>query len=562
MTIQDILSAILSLVAGIGVFLVACKMMSTGMENLSGDRLKAMFKKVSGNPFLGVGIGAFATAIIQSSGATTVMVLGFVNARIMSMFQAVTLIYGASIGTTITGQIVALGMFGKNTISTTVIFSAFAGIGAFIALFAKKGRSQDMGSMLAGFGMLFVGLALMSSSMSTFAQDESVKGLLESIQNPILLIIIATILTAIINSSSVMTSIAITMVFAGLISLDQGIYLALGANIGACITGLMASLTGSVEAKRCAIINVIYKVIGVILFVIVANIMKVASGGTLSYGVLFERMFPNVPQTQLAMFHTFFNCIIVLISLPFTNMFIRWSQKLIPYKVKLEGEGKEGPKLYYINDNMLRTPTVAIEQLKQEVINMAQISIENFKLACNIVCTLNYDEVETFRDNEVELNYLNKEIVRFVVKLSQAKLNEKDRLYLSTVIKSASDLERVGDYAENIVEYADSLNSKDRFSPEAVNEINYVKDKIEELYDKTMFAYINNDVSLMDEINEIEDIIDDKTKEMELKHIERLGEGICTANVGAQYLSIATNIERIGDHYVNVSKAVTNSNMY
>lgn len=561
MDLLTVSTAVLTLVAGIGVFLVACKMMSNGMETLSGDRLKALFKKVSGNAFIGVGIGAFATALIQSSGATTVMVLGFVNAKIMSLFQACVIVYGASIGTTITGQIVALGMLG-DTISTTVIFSAFAGIGAFISIFAKKDKSKNVGLMLAGFGMLFVGLALMSTSMKDFAANDQVKSILETIQNPVVLVIVGTVLTAIVNSSSVMTSIAITMVFSGLISLDQGIYLALGANVGACITGILASITGSKDAKRVCFVNVIYKIISVIIFIIAGYGMSVLSGDTLSFGSLFEKMFPGKPQVQLAMFHTFFNCIAVLLMLPFTVLFIRWSGKFFYNKTVQEAENPNAPRLYYINDNMLRTPPIALAQLKNEIVNMADISLRNFHTACDIVCSLEYKEIEQFRYNEIELNFLNNELVKFVVKLSDLSLNEKDRLYLSTTLKTISDLERVGDYAENIVEYADSLrNNSDKFSPEAIQEIREVEQMVENLCDRVLKAYIHEDVSYLPEIEMIEDSIDEKTKTMERNHIRRLSEGVCTPNVGAQYLSLATNIERIGDHYRNVSKALKNSNL-
>ncbi len=562
MDTQSIIIAIMSLIAGLGVFLVACRMMSTGMETLSSERLKKMFQKVSSNPFLGVGIGAFTTSIIQSSSATSVMVLGFVNAGIMSMYQGMTIIYGASIGTTITGQIVALGMFGENTISAKIILSTFAGIGAFITIFVKNDKWKNIGSMLAGIGMLFVGLSVMSSSMAVFADDPNTKSFLQSIQNPILIVTIGTILTAIINSSSVMTSIAITMVFSGLISLDQGIYIALGANIGTCITDLMASLTGNIDAKRCAVVHVSYKTIGVIIFLIGAYFMKVFSGGDLTYGVLFERMFPNVPQTQLAMFHTFFNCAIVLIILPFTNILINLSKRIISSnKVTVETNSNK-PKLNYINDNMLSTPSVAVAQLKNEIVGMAKISLDNFNRACGIICSLDYKDYNVFRKDEEQLNFLNKQLMRFVVKLSNQKLNEEDRLYISTTFKTISDLERVGDYAENILENADSLkNNQDRFSEDAVKEIENVRLQVNLLYKEALKAYIKHDLSNWNIINETEDKIDNMTKEMEINHIRRLEDGECSVNVGAQYMSLATNIERIGDHYLNVAKAVVNANL-
>ncbi|MCF0163679.1 MAG: Na/Pi cotransporter family protein, partial [Bacteroidales bacterium] len=235
MSTVTIVSAILSLIAGIGIFLIACQMMSTNLESASSRKLKNLFSKASKSDLVGVGIGTVGTAAIQSSGAVTVMVIGFVNAGIMSLRQAATIIYGANIGTTVTAQIVALGMFGGGGLSTTVIFAAFAGIGAFTSLFAKNNSLKQIGGIMTGFGMLFVGLEMMSSSMDSFAQLDSVKMFLASIKNPILLVLIGAIFTAIIQSSSVMTSIAIAMVFTGLITLDQGIFLTMGSNIGSCV---------------------------------------------------------------------------------------------------------------------------------------------------------------------------------------------------------------------------------------------------------------------------------------------------------------------------------------
>ena len=268
MGINDIVTAILHLVAGIGIFLVACSMMSSNLESLSSNKLKSLFSKASKSKMLGVGIGTVGTAAIQSSGATTVMVIGFVNAGIMSLTQAATIVYGANIGTTVTGQIVALGMFGGDMLSTTVIFSALSGVGAFIVTFAKSDTAKKTGGILAGFGMLFVGLSMMSGSMESFAKLDAVKNFLAGIDNIVLLIVIGAILTAIIQSSSVMTSVAITMVVAGLITLEQGIFLTMGSNIGSCAVALMAGLTGGKNAKRTACIHLIFNLSGVVVFTI------------------------------------------------------------------------------------------------------------------------------------------------------------------------------------------------------------------------------------------------------------------------------------------------------
>ena len=250
-----VISAILTLLAGIGIFLIACQMMSSNLEAASSERLKHMFAKASKSKLLGVGIGTLGTAAIQSSGATTVLTIGFVNAGIISLSQAATIIYGANIGTTVTAQIVALGMFGGGGISTSVIFSAFAGMGAFLSMFSKKSSWKTMGGILTGFGMLFVGLSLMSGSMEDFANLDSVKTFLASIGSPILLVVLGAIFTAIIQSSSVMTSIALAMVVTGLVSLEQGIYLTMGSNIGSCVVAIIAGITSSKNAKRTALIH-------------------------------------------------------------------------------------------------------------------------------------------------------------------------------------------------------------------------------------------------------------------------------------------------------------------
>ena len=299
-----ITTAILTLLAGIGVFLVACQMMSAHLEAVSSKRLKQLFSKTGKNKWLGVGIGTVGTAAIQSSGAVTVMVIGFVNVGILSLAQAATIIYGANIGTTVTAQLVALGMFGTNTISTTVIFAAFAGIGAFMNLFGKRNTTKQIGGILTGFGLLFVGLSMMSDAMDDFAALDSVKRFLAGINNVVLLVLVGAVLTAIIQSSSVMTSIAITMVVSGLITLDQGIYLTMGSNIGSCVVAIIAGLTSGTSAKRTALIHLIFNVMGVVLFLLIGFLLRMTTGGDWSFGHLFERMFPAAPQLQLAMFHT------------------------------------------------------------------------------------------------------------------------------------------------------------------------------------------------------------------------------------------------------------------
>lgn len=556
MTTTAIISAILTLISGIGIFLIACKMMSDNLEAASSNKLKQLFSKASGSKWLGVGIGTLGTAAIQSSGATTVMVIGFVNAGIISLTQAATIIYGANIGTTVTAQIVALGMFGKDSISTTIIFSAFAGIGAMTSLFGKKAKTKTWGGILAGFGMLFVGLSMMSSSMSDFAALDSVKMFLARIGNPILLVVIGAILTAIIQSSSVMTSIAIAMVVTGLINLDQGIFLTMGSNIGSCVVAIIASISGSKNAKRTALIHLIFNISGVVLFLVAEGIITLATSGRITYGTMFASLFPSAPQTQLAMFHTVFNVITVLAIMPLTNHLVSLVTRIIPESN--DADNANQPHLYYIDYNMLKTPPIAVEQTKKEIINMAQIAKDNFDLSLDIITTLSFSEISTFRKREEELNYLNQSIVDFTTRLSNLRqLNSEDHRYLATTYRTVRDLERIGDYAENIIEYAESLRDLGmKFSNEAIHEIQVSKNLISRLYGLIIKAYIDKDNESLEAANIVEDSIDDFTKGMEEKHICRLSDGLCSAAVGAQYLSLSSNVERIADHFINVAKTI------
>ncbi len=549
-------SAILTLLAGIGIFLVACQMMSSNLESASSAKLKSLFAKASKSKLIGVGIGTVGTAAIQSSGATTVMTIGFVNAGIISLTQAATIIFGANIGTTVTAQIVALGMFGSNALSTTVIFSAFAGIGAAIATFAKTSAAKTWGGILTGFGMLFVGLSLMSGSMEEFAALDAVKMFLAGINNPLLIVLIGTVLTAIIQSSSVMTSIALAMCVTGLISLDQGIFLTMGSNIGSCVVAIIAGMTSGTNAKRTALIHLLFNCSGVVVFLTAGWLMIALSGDTFGFGVIFERMFPGAPQTQLAMFHTFFNVMTVLLMLPLTGALVN----LVSRMVKEQNTAtQETLHLHYVDDNMLQAPPVAVGQTKREIIRMAELAMENFDRSISIITTLDFSEQETFARVETEINYMNRALVDFVVRLSdRGGLSGRDKLYLSTVYRTVRDIERIGDYAENIVEYATALkDAGDSFSENALYEISQLKILVHSLYDNVIAAYADENTACLEQANVIEEQIDEFTKKMEDSHIERLGKGICNANTGAQYMELSSNTERIADHLLNVAKTIT-----
>ncbi len=554
MDATQVLEYVLILVAGIGVFLIACSMLSSNLESLSSSKLRRLFEKTSDNKLAGVGIGAVTTAAIQSSGATTVMIIGFVNAGMISLGLAATMIYGANIGTTITAQIVALGMFGENTLSLAAIFAALAGFGAFLNIFAKKDKTKKIGGILTGFGLLFVGILLMTEFSTTqLAGDDAIKDFLLSIDNILLLLLLGIALTALVQSSSVITSLAIAMVCAGLIDLEQGIYLTMGSNIGSCVVAIMAGFTSGKNAKRTALIHLLFNVTGVVIFLIAGFILGFWD---ITYAGMFEAMFPDAPQTQLAMFHTMFNVVAVIIMLPLTGKLIQLVTKIIPDDSESEAES-DVPHMYYINSYMLRTPPIAVQQIKKEIVNMARIAMDNFNLSCKMICTKDLSEVDKFRRNENQLNYLNKGIVHYLVKLSSMELSAKDSLYISTAYHSITDLERIGDYAENIVEYTERfIENGESFSEFAIADIEKVRLLIQDLYESIMKSYTKVDLEELKHAFEIEEQIDIVTDKMVDDHIVRLNNGTCTAGVGAEYLLLVSNAERIADHFMNVGKTI------
>ncbi|MBO4695251.1 MAG: Na/Pi cotransporter family protein [Clostridia bacterium] len=549
-----ITKAILALIAGIGVFLIAVRLLSRNIEAVSGHRLKTLFSKTSKSKFLGVGLGTVTAAVIQSSGAVTVMVIGFINAGLMTLAQGATIAFGANIGTTITGQIVALGMFGNNTISTTIIFMSFAGIGAFMLLFAKKDMLQKIGSIIAGFGLLFVGLDTMASAMRVFAEMEGLTNFISQITNPILLVLIGTALTALLQSSSVMSSILITMVFSGLITMDQGTYVLIGSNIGAGIVAILASIGSTQDAKRVALIHIVFNIFGAVVFLVIGAIMKAASGGDITFGYIMHLMFPTAPQTQLAMFHTIYNVIKVLIFLPLTGVTCKLFTKII--KDKKPTQDDDAPKLMYIEDHFLKTPPIAVGMVKKEVERMMAIAVLNFNISIDIVCTLDFSSQEEFKKNENTLNFLNRAITKYIVKFPRDQISDIDNVFLSTIYHVVSDLERIGDYAENIVEYATSLQSgSNTFSEDAIKEVRNLQDIINELQGKVTTIFSEQSTALLQDAYDIEDDVDNITQEMADNHIKRLDEGICSPEVGALYLELTSNVERIADHFINVAKS-------
>ena len=544
----DIFYAFLSLLGGIGVFLYGMKLMGDSLEMVAGNEIKRMFAKISNKKLIGVGIGTVTTAVVQSSAAIIVMSMGFVNSGLMSLTQAITISYGANIGTCVTALIVAVGVGGFADVQLTVIFAALAGVGALMIMFTKKDKVKKIGGIITGLGMIFVGLSVMTSSMSIFSQSDKISAFLAKISNPALLLLFGILFTALIQSSSAVSGIVITMVASvpALLQFDQALYIILGSNIGTCITSLIAAIGTNTNAKRAAVINVFYKTVGVIIF------------GILSIWVPFGKMFSifKAPALQVAMFHLFFNVVATVIFFPFTNLMVKASEKIMPEKKKPVDENE--PHLYFLEERLLRTPPVAVAQLKNEIENMAEIAKTNFDKCMDAVMVGKVsDVIDEIAKNEKCLNFLNREITKYLVKLSQVDLSEDDKLLISTSYHTVSDIERIGDYAENISEYAEKMEAdKLTFSPKAISEIQTLKATITNLYDEVMKTYKEDTLDYIDKVNEYEESVDKQKEEMGERHIERMNKGECTPEVGAIYLSLSSNAERVADHMTNVAYAV------
>lgn len=544
----NVFYAFLSLLGGIGVFLYGMKLMGDSLEMVAGNEIKRMFAKISNKKLIGVGIGTVTTAVVQSSAAIIVMSMGFVNSGLMSLTQAITISYGANIGTCVTALIVAVGVGGFADVQLTVIFAALAGVGALMIMFTKKDKVKKIGGIITGLGMIFVGLSVMTSSMSIFSQSDKISAFLAKISNPALLLLFGILFTALIQSSSAVSGIVITMVASvpALLQFDQALYIILGSNIGTCITSLIAAIGTNTNAKRAAVINVFYKTVGVIIF------------GILSIWVPFGKMFSvfKAPALQVAMFHLFFNVVATVIFFPFTNLMVKASEKIMPEKKKPVDENE--PHLYFLEERLLRTPPVAVAQLKNEIENMAEIAKTNFDKCMDAVMVGKVsDVIDEIAKNEKCLNFLNREITKYLVKLSQVDLSEDDKLLISTSYHTVSDIERIGDYAENISEYAEKMEAdKLTFSPKAISEIQTLKATITNLYDEVMKTYKEDTLDYIDKVNEYEESVDRQKEEMGEHHIERMNKGECTPEVGAIYLSLSSNAERVADHMTNVAYAV------
>lgn len=552
---MEMLKSILFLLGGLGSFLVGLKMMGDNLQNIAGDRLKLLFNKVSNNKFMGIATGAGITAVIQSSSATTVMIVGFVNAGMMTLKQATSIIMGANIGTTITAQITAL-----QSLPITPFLAALACVGAFMAMFGKD-KLAKAGMLVSGIGIIFVGMKFMGDSMSNINNSPTVVKLLSSATNPFLLMLIGLVFTAIFQSSAATTSILITLcsVSSGdsgqLMTLQSAIFVTLGINIGTCVTAMLASIGANTNAKRASIIHLLFNVFGTLIFMILIFVAPLISK-KLAIDYWLAKAFPGVVSTQIAMFHTIFNIVSTLILLPFTGGLTKLATLIVRDKKKTnedEAEEKSDYKFAFIDERILKTPPIAIMMLRKEVVAMARMSKQNFDIAFDCLTKLNFDRQKEFEEREKNIDFLNKKLTKYAVKISAKDISYKEEKEIASFYHAISDIERVGDYAENICESAQELvEYKLNFSATAIEELNMMKSAVDKLYENVITGFEAKSIALKEEVEGYEDLVDTYNADLEKSHIARLHNNECSSESGGIFLSIVSNMERIADHFRNV----------
>lgn len=531
---MEYIYAFLALLGGLGALLIGFKLLSDNIEKLANSGLRKLFNKTVDNPFVGVGIGALVTAVIQSSSATTVMIVGFVNAGIITLYQATALIMGANIGTTITAQIAAL-----NSFDIAKFAIALTAVGAFMEMLLKKDKLKSIGLALCGLGLVFLGLAEMSSSMTIFRNSQAIVNILAYVDNPILLVLIGVGFTALIQSSSAVTTIVISMVSAGLIIGSGGnsaLFVILGSNIGTCITALLSSINGNTNAKRASLIHLMFNTFGTVIFVLALMIWKSFSTDIL------ETLFQH-PGTQIAMFHTLFNIINTIVFLPFIKVFVKISELLIKDKKE------KNQKITFMDERLLATPAVALSQLMKETVRLGDIAVESLNIAIDGFIKKDYDYAAKAHPLIEDVEILNKEIISYLVTVASCDLTIKEEKIISNLHHSLGDFIRLGEIADNIVRYTQIEIENDLiFSDSVFTSLNIMKDKLNELYNMTKEAFLNLDASKLEEIGQVEDEIDTLRTNLINDHIKRLEEGNCKPQSSGIYINLISNLERAGDH--------------
>ncbi len=531
---------ILELLGGLALFLYGMQMMSQGLEAAAGNRMKQILEKLTANRFLGVAVGAGITAIIQSSSATTVMVVGFVNSGMMTLQQAVWIIMGANIGTTITGQLIALDV--------GAIAPLFAFAGVVMILFLKKQKYTYFGQILAGLGVLFIGMGMMSASMTPLQQSDSFIHLMTTFSNPVFGILAGAVFTAIIQSSSASVGILQALAVSGLIGLDGAVYVLFGQNIGTCITAVLASIGTNRNAKRTTLIHLMFNVIGTVIFTILCMVTPLVS---------FMESVTSNPAAQIANVHTLFNIVTTLILLPAGNGLAGLAKKILPERPE---EGNQELHLEYLHplgksaERTIGVAAIYTNQLAQEVYRMLEMAQENVDRAFWAFRTGDVEQVPEVCKTEDYIDYLNKEISHYISRTIVNEANEEETYNASQYFKMVGNIERIGDHALNIAEYTEKLKENHIvFSEKAQVEMEHMEQVLRVLFE-TLGNEKRGTGEWMMRIAQMEQSIDDMTFQYREQLMERMRLGECAEEACIIYSEMLTDFERIGDHALNIAQ--------
>lgn len=527
---------LVELLGGLGAFLFGMKYMGDGLELAAGSKMKDLLEKLTRNRILGFLLGVFVTVVIQSSSATTVMVMGFINAGIMDLAQATGVIFGANIGTTITSVLIALDVSGIAPFCICV--------GAFMMLYSKKARVKHIGQVILGFGLLFQGLHTMSGAMKPLGQVAWFQNFIADAKSPILGILVGALLCAVIQSSSAAVGILQALAMQGLMPLHFASYLVCGINIGSAMPTILASMSARNNAKRAAMIYLIYNVVGGVIMTLVTMVLP--------YTQLIERLIPD-PMFQVSVVHIIFKVVSAMLLLPCTNLVVKLTYKLIP-KQKHE----DAARLEYIDVNLVGNPSVSLLQIRSEVERMTKLVGENISMAMDGILSGEVRNAQVITENESVIDYLTDAISNYLVKFNVQELSTQEAMYVNRVYQALNDLERIGDYAEHLLHVNERSTEKNQiYSQVARNEILELYDNVKELYSNATARFYSQDIGI-DELKHLARLEREnrkKAKQAQQNHMNRLRAGECSAEAGIMFGEVLTSLNRIGGHSINIAEA-------
>ena len=558
----EYISSLFEFAGGIGMFLYGMNTMADGMQRSAGGKMKKLLGYLTSNRLLAIIVGAVITAIIQSSGATTVMVVGFVNAGLMTLVQAVGVIMGANIGTTITAWIVSLGQLGDAAKVMNPSFYApfLIGIGAFVILFSKKDKVKNAGEIIVGIGLLFEGLTFMSSSIAPYTDAPIFSQAFQIVgSNPFLGILIGIIVTAVLQSSSASVGILQTLALNGVVTTNAAIYITLGQNIGSCETALISSAGTTRTAKRAACMHILFNIAGALLF------------GTVGF-ILFS-IYPalaahNITSVEISVFHTFFNITCTLVMFPFANLLVKISGLIVRENEKqddfaeLEAKDAVAAEIArHFDSRLLGQPSVAVETAKNEVIAMGNLALDNIKYAAEATQKNDQTMVDKVYEIEHKVDLYEKYLTDFLIKVNNLSITQEQHLLVKNLFHAIIDIERVSDHAENIAELAKyKIEHQIIFSEKGTQELNQLWDKVVHCFEEAVKARGTGSGQAIQNVLRIEDEVDDLEEELRNKHIERLSAGLCIPSNGVVFLDILSNLERMSDHANNIVDCIQEEN--